>query len=157
MHVPIPTCDSRQVEDMSWTLSAAARCGCEFDCRDLSTLYMNTYPCKRKYTLPMQDMLGRGAIWTPRPLLGYAFGGVRNAGIGLYGRCENLKAMLEDRWAGKAIPSASCAVCVCLIMLWTCCACCPIRTKLQQEDWFASWLCIVTKFSGLSCKHLCSK
>ena len=56
-----------------------------------------------RFAHAVQDLLGRGALWSPRPLLGYAFGGIRDAGFGLYGRCNFLKAILEDRWAGKPL------------------------------------------------------
>ena len=49
----------------------------------------------------VQDLIGRGALFSPRPLFGYALGGIRDAGFGVYAKCSHLKAVLEDRWAGE--------------------------------------------------------
>lgn len=51
----------------------------------------------------MQDLLGRGALWSKRPLIGYAFGGLRDAGFGIYARVDQIRNTLQGRWAGKLL------------------------------------------------------
>ncbi|KAL3142652.1 hypothetical protein ABBQ38_002961 [Trebouxia sp. C0009 RCD-2024] len=49
--------------------------------------------------LPL-DLLGRGTLWSKRPLLGYLMGGCRDAGFGVYAKCGHLQHLLKERWAG---------------------------------------------------------
>ncbi len=46
--------------------------------------------------------MGRGTLWSKRPLVGYAFGGVRDVGFGIYARCDQIRSSLQERWAGKS-------------------------------------------------------
>ncbi|DBA76614.1 TPA: hypothetical protein ACH3X2_008662 [Trebouxia sp. C0005] len=50
--------------------------------------------------LPL-DLLGRGTLWSKRPLLGYAFGGLRDVGFGVYARVDRIRGSLQERWAGQ--------------------------------------------------------
>ena len=49
----------------------------------------------------LQDLLGRGALWSKRPVFGYLMGGCRDAGFGVYAKCGILRKLLKRRWAGK--------------------------------------------------------
>ncbi len=53
----------------------------------------------------MQDLLGRGTLWSKRPLLGYAFGGLRDVGFGVYARVDRIRGSLQERWAGMSPPA----------------------------------------------------
>ena len=49
----------------------------------------------------LQDLLGRGTLWSKRPWLGYFMGGLRDGGFGVYAKCGKLKQTLQQRWAGE--------------------------------------------------------
>jgi len=50
-------------------------------------------------------LLGRGTLWSKRPLLGYAFGGLRDVGFGVYARVDRIRGSLQERWAGVSPPA----------------------------------------------------
>ncbi len=55
----------------------------------------------------VQDLLGRGTLWSKRPLLGYAFGGLRDVGFGVYARVDQIRGSLQERWAGMSPPACT--------------------------------------------------
>ena len=90
----------------------------------------------------LQDLLGRGTLWSKRPVFGYLMGGCREAGFGVYARCDNIRKLLKRRWAGMHSPTLNGAV---KIMAWL--QCCPFCLALHHPSGLHALVCAFTIYS----------
>jgi len=51
-----------------------------------------------------QDLLARGTTYSPRPVLGNLLGGRRDLSFGIYGRADEARRLLDEKWSGESLP-----------------------------------------------------
>ena len=65
--------------------------------------------------MPLQDLFGRGVDIGPQKFVGLRLGGERKYSFGIYGRCDDAQALLENDWASERPPvSTPCNTCMAL-------------------------------------------
>ncbi len=62
----------------------------------------------RTYNVDMphvtQDLLARGTTYSPRPVFGNLLGGRRDLSFGIYGRADEARRLLDEKWSGESLP-----------------------------------------------------
>ena len=48
----------------------------------------------------VQELLARGMTFSPRPFFGNLFGGRRDLTFGIYGRADEARKLLDEKWSG---------------------------------------------------------
>jgi len=48
-----------------------------------------------------QDLLARGTMYSPRPVFGNLLGGRRDLSFGIYGRADEARRLLDEKWSGE--------------------------------------------------------
>ena len=50
-----------------------------------------------------QDLLARGMTFSPRPFFGNFLGGRRDLSFGIYGRADEARKLLDEKWSGMRL------------------------------------------------------
>lgn len=64
-----------------------------------------------------QDLLARGMTFSPAPVFGNFFGGRRDLTFGIYGRADEARKLLDEKWSGEhSIRLFHPAACIMLLL-----------------------------------------